>query len=159
APRTLSVMPRSSEHRDAWIVATLAFLARALVVLWAANRFPAAADGFYYDRLAQRVAEGLGSTWLWPDGKVTYAAHYPIGYPAMFALAYRLLGPIPSSGAWLNALIGTLAAVAAHGLALRATSRGWALAAGLTVALHPALVLYTPALMTEGVTASLLVVA
>src|SRR5437762_13832063 len=34
-----------------------------------------------------------------------------------------------------------------------------ALGAGLAVALHPGLVMYTPALMTEGVTASLLTVA
>jgi len=48
---------------------------------------------------------------------------------------------------------------AAHDLLRRATSRCSQLPAGWLVALHPALVPYTAALMTEGVAAALLVVA
>ena len=71
------------KRRDALIVALVALAARLAVVLWAATSIPASADGTYYDRLAQRIASGQGYTWLWPDGAVTYAAHYPVGYPAL----------------------------------------------------------------------------
>jgi hypothetical protein len=148
-----------NERRGDLVTGIVAFLARAAVVLWARGRFPPAADGVYYHTIASRVADGLGSTWLWPDGKVTYAAHYPVGYPAILSLGYRLVGASPNAGAWVNALLGTAAAIAIHRLALACTGPRRALAAGLAVALHPGLVMYTPALMTEGVTAALLSIA
>src|ERR1017187_7833911 len=85
-----------------WAIAALALLARSWVAVWAAPRFPAAADGFYYDTLAHRLAAGQGYTWLWPDGAVTYAAHYPAGYPALLALAYRLPGGPRAPGLTMN---------------------------------------------------------
>jgi 4-amino-4-deoxy-L-arabinose transferase-like glycosyltransferase len=140
-------------------IAALALLARLWVAVWAAPRFPAAGDGFYYDTLAHRLAAGQGYTWLWPDGAVTYAAHYPVGYPALLAAAYAILGARPIVAMVLNAVLGALGALAMHRLALRAAG-GWrADAAALAVAGHPALLPYTAALMTEGVTASLLIVA
>jgi hypothetical protein len=142
------------------VTAGVALAARLLAVLWSAGRFKPAADGFYYHAIASRIAEGFGSTWLWPDGAVTYVAHYPIGYSALLSVPYWMVGASPTAGAAVNALLGTAAAVAVHQLALRATKRPtWALAAGLAVSVHPALVMYTPALMTEGVTAALLAVA
>jgi hypothetical protein len=145
--------------RDAWGVAAIALVARLAVVIWAAPRFPPAADGAFYQRIAERVAQGLGYTWLWPDGAVTYAAHYPIGYPAAVGAIYAVFGPHPAAAMVLNALLGALAAYAAHRLAARSGSRRIAITAGLLVALHPGLVAYTPALMTEAVVASLLAVA
>lgn len=137
----------------------LALSARVAVLAWANGRFPPAADGLYYHTIGARVAAGLGSTWAWPDGAVTYAAHYPIGYPALLALAYRIAGAGPSAGGALNAAIGAVAAVAAYRLTRQAAGPRLALGAGVAVALHPALVMYTPALMTEGVTAALVAVA
>jgi len=148
----VSVRPRA---RDTLTVLVVALVARLLVVAWAAPRFPPAADGTFYHRIAERIAEGLGYTWLWPDGVVTYAAHYPVGYPGLVGAAYAIAGPRPGAAMILNALVGALAAVAVHRLAARAAPRGPALAAGLAVALHPGLVAYTPALMSEGVTAAL----
>ena len=148
-----------SEFRaDFWVVA-VAFAARAAAAMWAGTRFPPTADGFYYHTLASRIAEGLGSTWLWPDGAVTYASHYPVGYPAILSLVYRWTGPSVVAAGFVNALIGAAAALAAYRLALEAARPSWAVAAGLAVALHPALVMYTPAVMTEGVTASLVALA
>jgi 4-amino-4-deoxy-L-arabinose transferase-like glycosyltransferase len=122
--------------------------------------FPPADDGHYYDVLAQRLARGQGYTWLWPDGAVTFAAHYPVGYPALLALAYRLAGASPAVAMGVNAVIGTAAAVAVYGLVASTEGPRWRpLAAGMAVALHPALVPYTAALMTEGVTAALLAMA
>jgi 4-amino-4-deoxy-L-arabinose transferase-like glycosyltransferase len=60
----------------------------------------------------------------------------------------------------INAVFGAAGAYAAHRLVDGAGMGRWRpFAAGAVVALHPALVPYTAALMTEGVTASLLLVA
>jgi len=140
-------------------VIAVALAARLAVVAWAASAIPPTADGTYYHRVATRIAEGHGYTWLWPDGAVTHAAHYPVGYPGMIAGAYALLGPRPVWAMLLNALLGAAAAWGVWELVGVSIGRRLALAAALAVALHPALVPYTAALMTEGVTTALLVVA
>lgn len=147
------------ERPDRLLVALTAVVARGGVVAWAAREALPAADGLYYHRLAVRLAEGAGYTWLWPDGVVTHAAHYPVGYPFLLSLAYRVLGPFAAAGALLNLLFGVAGVVAVHELTRRFAGRRAALLAGLLAALDPATVLYTPALMTEGITASLLAVA
>jgi 4-amino-4-deoxy-L-arabinose transferase-like glycosyltransferase len=146
--------------RDAWIVFSIALVVRALVVAWARGRFPATGDGYYYDVLAHRLASGAGYTWSWPDGTVTYAAHYPVGFPALMAVGYVLFGPSDAVAMGLAALLGAAAAYAVHRLVDCDSEARWRpMAAGLAVALHPALVPYTAALMTEGLTAALLVLA
>lgn len=130
---------------------------RLLVVAWGATRIPPTADGTYYQTLAERIASGQGYTWLWPDGAITYAAHYPVGYPAMLGATYAMFGKLPVVGMALNALIGAAGAFAAHQLTERFGRV--ALLAGCLVAAHPGLVAYTPALMTEGVAGSLILVA
>jgi 4-amino-4-deoxy-L-arabinose transferase-like glycosyltransferase len=134
-------------------------VARASMVLWASDRFPPTQDGRYYQIFAERLASGLGYTWLWPDGVVTPAAHYPVGYPALVSLIYRVTGPSPAAAMLFNALLGCVAIVAIHRVVAGTGSRGGALFAAFWVALQPGLVAYTPALMTEGVTASLLAIA
>jgi len=69
---------RSLYWDAAWLSA-LAFALRVLVVCWAKDRFPPADDGSFYHVVAQRIAHGQGYTWLWPDGAVSFAAHYPVG--------------------------------------------------------------------------------
>src|SRR3984957_8650830 len=101
---------------DAWFAFAVALTARLVVVLWAHATFPAAEDGHYYDTLARRLAEGHGYTWLWPDGAVTYAAHYPVGYPALVALAYSAFGASAGIAMTLNAVLGAAAAYGAHRL-------------------------------------------
>ncbi len=139
-------------------VAGLALCARLAVVAWAHGRFPPAGDGAFYHRIALRIAEGHGYTWLWPDGAVTYAAHYPVGYPALLALPYALW-PSPAAAMLLHALIGALGCAAVAALVEMHAGRRRALWAGALVALHPGLVMYTPALMTEGVVAALVACA
>lgn len=150
------------------IVLAVAAIARLAVVAWAAGRIPPTADGTYYHVVAQRIAHGQGYTWLWPDGAVTYAAHYPVGYPGMIGIAYAIFGASPVVAMIVNAILGTLAAGAAFDLVDRASggsakrrarTRRLAVAAGLAVGLHPALVPYTAAMMTEGVAAALVIVA
>ena len=126
------------QRRGGLVVAGVGLFARLAVVAWAAGRIPPTADGTYYDTLARRLAEGHGYTWLWPDGAVTYAAHYPVGYPAMVALGYTLFGARPVVAMVLNALVGAAAGVGVWSLVGRAAGRPrLALAAGLVVALHP----------------------
>ncbi|HTA93842.1 MAG TPA: glycosyltransferase family 39 protein [Polyangiaceae bacterium] len=144
---------------DALWLATFALVIRALVVFWARQRFPPADDGTFYHVVAQRIAHGAGYTWLWPDGAVTYAAHYPVGYPALIGAAYAVLGPWPVVAMSVNALLGALSVLAGQRIVIRAGSRAAALVAGLLLSLHPGLVFYTPALMTEGVAAELMVIA
>ncbi len=147
-------------RRDAWLAFAIALAARLAVVLWARGRFPAADDGHFYDVLARRIAAGAGYTWAWPDGAVTYVAHYPVGYPALVGGAYALFGASASVAMTFNALLGAAAAPAMHRLMDEGGAARWrTLGASLAVALHPGLVPYTAAVMTEGVTASLLVIA
>lgn len=66
--------------REGWrtaVVFVVALAVRAIMVAWAHGRFPPSADGVFYERFAERLASGLGYTMAWPDGAVTYAAHYP----------------------------------------------------------------------------------
>ncbi|MGK3991728.1 hypothetical protein [Sorangium sp. So ce1024] len=153
--------PAAAPRRDAAAIFAVALAVRVAVVAWAAGRFPPTADGTYYHRVAERIAEGLGYTWLWPDGVVTYAAHYPVGYPGAVGALYALFGAHPAVAMLLNAAVGALAALAVHRLASRAAPRSRAVPAlaGALVALHPGLVAYTPALMTEGVTGALVACA
>jgi hypothetical protein len=145
--------PRS----ESWTIAAVALLLRLLVVGWAAGRIPPTADGTYYQTIAERIAAGHGYTWLWPDGAVTYAAHYPIGYPALIGAAYVAFGAKPVVAMVVHAVLGALGAFAAHRILL---SYGRAATlAGVLVAVHPGLVFYTPALMTEGVAGVLVLLA
>jgi hypothetical protein len=144
---------------DAWLLAALALILRVLVVLWARDRFPPADDGTFYHAVAQRIARGQGYTWLWPDGSVTYAAHYPVGYPALIGAAYAVFGARPVVAMAFNAVLGALSVFAAQRCAIRRSSRALAVIAALLVALHPGLLFYTPALMTEGVAAELMLLA
>jgi hypothetical protein len=149
--------PGRATGRDLARTAIVALIARLGVVLAAWNRFPPTDDGVIYDALARRLARGLGFTWAWPDGTMTPVAHYPVGYPALLALAYRVLGEHPASALMLHAVIGAVGAVGVHVVAGR-TSRRAGRWAGIAVALHPALLAYTPAIMTEGVCSALLAV-
>jgi Dolichyl-phosphate-mannose-protein mannosyltransferase len=156
----LTVWARGSPRpRDGAIVAVAGLALRVAVVAWAATRFPPAEDGRYYDVVADRIARGLGYTWLWPDGAVTYAAHYPVGYPAIIGVLYAVLGPRPLWAMAFNGLLGTVAVVAVHRLASVEANRAGAALAAAFIAFHPGLVFYTPALMTEGVSAALLALA
>jgi hypothetical protein len=155
---SLAIQPNSAlGRRETWWLFGLALALRLLVAAWGAGRFPPADDGSFYHVVATRIAHGEGYTWAWPDGAITYAAHYPVGYPALLGAAYALLGERPLVAMLVNALGGALLVVAVHRIALGVASLPRARLAGLAVALHPTLILYTVALMTEALAASLLV--
>jgi 4-amino-4-deoxy-L-arabinose transferase-like glycosyltransferase len=147
----------AAARRQALWLFGLALVLRLAVVAYAATRFPPADDGSFYHTVATRIAAGHGYTWAWPDGVVTYAAHYPVGYPALLGASYALFGAAPWAGMILNALLGALLVAGVHDVALRIASLGRARLAGLVLALHPTLVLYTAAIMTELAAAAVLV--
>jgi 4-amino-4-deoxy-L-arabinose transferase-like glycosyltransferase len=146
----------AARRQLAWLFG-LALGLRLLVVAFARDRFPPADDGSFYHAVAIRIAQGAGYTWAWPDGVVTHAAHYPVGYPALLGASYALLGARPLSAMLVNALFGALLVVGIHACALRFGSLRRARLAALAVTLHPTLILYTAAVMTEAVAASVLV--
>jgi 4-amino-4-deoxy-L-arabinose transferase-like glycosyltransferase len=131
------------------VAVTVALAARVAAALACGNRFAPAHDGVRYHALAERLAQGLGYTWLWPDGTVTTVAHYPVGYPAVLAVAYRLLGASPLTASLLNAILGTLVVAYVTACVDRVAPPKTTLAVGLALALHPGLVLYTPSIMSE----------
>ncbi len=125
-------------------------------------------DGFYYDFGARRIASGMGySEDLVIAGgngvERTFWhawAHYPVGYSGFLALFYKLLGDGTMVGAMANALTGAALAAVVHQLTFRAfASHRRALFAGLLVALHPGLCLYSGALMTEPLAATLMLLS
>ncbi|HVY27658.1 MAG TPA: hypothetical protein VHB79_13985 [Polyangiaceae bacterium] len=146
---------RAARRQAAWLFA-LALALRLAMAAFAASRFPPADDGIFYHAVALRISQGLGYTWAWPDGAVTFAAHYPVGYPALLGAVYALLGASASSAMLLQALLGALLVLAVHACALNFTTPGRARLAALAMALHPTFVLYTAALMTEAVAAAVL---
>ncbi len=160
-------MTEPARRADALLLLAVGLAARLGVVAWAGGgAMPG--DAEFYRRLAGRIAEGHGYTWLWPDGAVTAAAHYPVGWPALLAgfdgVATTLSGGAPGDALrhpWaaqaFAALVSAFAAPLIHATVARAVpGRRVASVAGALVALHPGLVLYAPALMTEGPTATLL---
>lgn len=143
-------------------LAVIALIARVAIMLHA--HAEPVWDGFYYDLGARRIAAGLGYSEdlviAAADGTervVWHAwAHYPVGYSGFLAIFYKLFGSKTTVAAMANALTGAALVAVVHRLSLRAFSPKRALIAALIVALHPGLVLYSGALMTEPLAATLM---
>ncbi len=156
--RLLSRLPAAPALQvEAAYCAAFALVVRLIVVVLSAGRFPPAEDGRFYHVVASRIAQGDGYTWQWPDGVVTYAAHYPVGYPALVGLLYSVFGPHPWAAMLLNAVLGALAVYWLFRVVAVSGSRRAARYAAVALAVQPTLVAYTAALMTEGVAAALTV--
>ncbi len=109
-------------------------------------------DGHYYDFGARRIAEGFGySDDIVVGGiKVWHPwCHYPVGYSALLGFFYRIFGASSVVAAFVNAVVGSLVAIATYGLARTGLSEPRARLAGVIVALHPGLILYSALVMTE----------
>ncbi len=151
-------------------MALVAFVARVTVVLWALAE--PVWDGFYYDLGARRIASGLGYSEdlviAAADGGERVAwlpwAHYPVGYSGFLAAFYKVFGESLLVAPLVNAVTGALLAAVAHRIALHAFAdealvQERATIAGFLVALHPGLVLYAGAWMTEPLAALLMLSA
>ena len=115
-------------------------------------------DGHYYDFGARHIASGFGyADEVTRDGSPMWHpwCHYPVGYSAFLAVFYKLLGASHGVANLANALVGALLAIVSWQLGAEALSPVRAKAAGVLVALHPGLVLYSALLMTEPLSALL----
>lgn len=119
-------------------------------------------DGHYYHFGAERIAEGLGySEDVWSKGQLVWKpwVHYPVGYSALLAPFYALFGASLLVAPLLNALAGAALAVFVLYLSHQFLGSTRARIAGALVALHPGLIVYSALVMTEIVSALLLVLA
>jgi 4-amino-4-deoxy-L-arabinose transferase-like glycosyltransferase len=119
-------------------------------------------DGHYYDFGARRIAEGAGySDELSLGGQAIWHpwCHYPVGYSGFLGFFYRVFGSTPAVANAVNATVGALLAVATWLLARHALSERRARVAGLLVAIHPGLVLYSALVMSEQLAALTTLVA
>ncbi len=119
-------------------------------------------DGHYYDFGARRIAAGFGySDDVTVAGQVVWHpwCHYPVGYSAVLAPIYRLVGANAHVAPVFNAITGALLAAVTWALARYALSERRARVAGWIVALHPGLILYSALIMTEPLAALLTLTA
>ncbi|MCL2776798.1 MAG: phospholipid carrier-dependent glycosyltransferase [Polyangiaceae bacterium] len=119
-------------------------------------------DGQYYDFGAKRIAAGFGySDSRLVNGAATWHpwCHYPVGYSAYLSAFYKFLGATPLATHLANAIAGALLAVVTFLLAREALSPVRARIAGALVSLNPGLVLYSALVMTEPLSALLVLAA
>lgn len=115
-------------------------------------------DGHYYDFGARHIASGFGyADEVMRNGVPTWHpwCHYPVGYSAYLAAFYKVFGTGHGVAHFANALVGALLALVTYLLAREALSARRAMLAGALVGLHPGLVLYSALLMTEPLSALL----
>jgi len=137
-----------------------AFLIRAIAALWLARE--PIWDGHYYHFGAQRIAQGQGySEDALVQGVTVWKpwAHYPVGYSGFLGGIYRIFGSGLEIAPLANALLGALTVVLSFRIARTFLSTRRSYVAGILVALHPGLVAYTAAVMTEGLASFLLLLA
>src|SRR5262249_14597320 len=119
-------------------------------------------DGHYYDFGARRIAHGFGySDDVMVAGHAEWHpwCHYPVGYSAYLGFFYRVFGDGPLVAPVVHAVPGALLAVVTWLLAAHALSTWRARGAGLLVALHPGLIVYSGLVMSEPLAALVTLVA
>jgi hypothetical protein len=151
---------REKRYDTAFVLALalVAFLPRLYVAI-AWSKEPVW-DGHYYHFGAERIAAGLGySEDVWVRGQLSWRpwVHYPVGYSALLGAVYKLFGSSLVVAPLLNAVCGTLLALASYRLARHYLRTSRARVAGALVALHPGLIAYSALVMTEVVAALLAV--
>lgn len=99
------------------------------------------ADMAFYDRRADHLLAGEASIW---------DTFTPVGYPALLAIVYRVVGKSHDAIGALQAVLGAGTCVIAAAITARiARSSAAALAVGAALAVYPPLVMYTGFLLTE----------
>jgi hypothetical protein len=116
-------------------------------------------DGHYYHFGATRIASGFGySEDVVVSGLPVWKpwCHYPVGYSGFLGGLYKVFGAELWVAPVANALVSALTVAVVHRIALAWLPLGRARFAALLCALHPGLILYTGVVMTEGLSALLL---
>jgi 4-amino-4-deoxy-L-arabinose transferase-like glycosyltransferase len=154
------VKPSRGFHLDDRFFAILLFIIALAPRVWVALEMVREPvwDGHYYDFGARRIAAGLGySDDTSVDGFTLWHpwCHYPVGYSGYLAFFYRIFGSGPLVAPLVNAATGAMLAVLTWMLARHALVTWRARIAGLIVALHPGLILYSGLVMSEPLAALL----
>lgn len=130
-----------------WLV-TLAVVALLVRLIWAwlvMDRVPQF-DEVDYIELATRLAAGEG----YVDATGAQAAYWPVGYPALLSLAFRLLGGASTVAAvGLQIGLGVATCLLLSVVGSRALGQGAGRLAGLLLALYPTHVMYSTLRLTE----------
>lgn len=142
-------------HRWAAAIVGLAFALRTGWALYALDSLPeafASGDQYGYVRYAREIAAGQGYV-SYTVGTPT--AYYPVGYPALLAGLFWLVGhtplpdDLPGAVAILHAALGAVTVACVWVLGRRAFGAAGGLAAAAIAAVHPELVTYTSSYALE----------
>lgn len=144
-----------SEHQIVVGIVVVAFGIRLGWALSALDALPtmfASGDQYGYVRYGQEIAAGKGYV-SYTVGTPT--AYYPVGYPALLAAVFWLVGntplpdDLPSAVAVLHAALGTATVLFVWLIGRRALGATAALVAAAVAALHPELITYTSSYALE----------
>ncbi len=148
----MSLFKPSRELIALLFVTSVAWVLRACIALRFASE--PVWDAHYYDYYARRIAEGFG--YSDGGGAVPHpAAHYPVGYSGFLSVFYYVFGDSHGVGIAVNVAIGAALAGITFLLVRTYASRRIAFTAGLLVAVHPGLLLYSTLVMSEQLSALL----
>lgn len=133
-----------------WLVAIL-LVALALRLIWVvavqpdprAGRFD---DTIWYNATARAMADGGGYNNPFFD---TPTARWPVGYPILLSLVYRLPGDDVAAARGLNVAASLIAVVAVYYLGQRLWDRRVGLLAAAVLALFPGYLFFSTLVMTE----------
>jgi len=129
-----------------WLV-TLGVIALVLRVGWAVlmmDRTPQF-DEVEYMEFATRLAAGEG----YVDESGRPVAFWPVGYPAVLSLVFRLAGPSPVAGVGLQVALGVATCLLLSIVGSRVLGPGPGRLAGLLLAIYPTHVMYSTLHLTE----------
>lgn len=143
------------EHRWAAAVVVAALALRAGWALYALDSLPemfASGDQYGYVRYGQEIADGRGYV-SYTVGTPT--AYYPVGYPALLAGLFWLVGhsplpdDLPAAVALLHAVLGSVTVACVWVIGRRAFGVAAGLGAAGVAAVHPELITFTSSYALE----------
>jgi len=148
----MNILHRGSERR--WLL-TLAVIALVVRLGWAflmIDRSPRF-DEVKYIGHATRLAAGEG----YVDEDGTRVAYWPVGYPALLSLLFRLTGPSQAAAVGLQIVLSVMTCLLLSVVGSRVLGRRTGGLAGLLLALYPTYVMYSTLSLTEPLFTFLLV--
>lgn len=159
APPAVSDRPRPSvallQRHPVLTVFGLAMAVRAAaaIVITQVSGASVFSDDLTYSQMASDRASGNVSNW---DAYTSWLYHTTASFLYPLTALYKVVGPHPLAGRILVGLFGAIAAAATCRLALEALPVGWAMAAGLVVALLPSQVLFSSLILKDALVWALL---
>jgi hypothetical protein len=103
-------------------------------------------DQMIYDAAAHWLSQGRG----YIGGHGQHVNYWPVGYPAVLGVVYRVLGPAPLSAFALNLVLGAGTIAFSYLLAKRLYGPRAGAFSALVLAIHPTFVLHATLFASEG---------